>query len=525
VVSGGVAACLDVGVARLGVVAAGRGFSAGTIENYRVAREHWGVAIDVKGKGRRWLYLPTPMQVLGHQSTEPYVLLGGARGGGKSQFLRWEFHRRCLAVPGYQAIIFRRLLEELKLYHIKRARKEVELLTGGRGRLVGDDYIDYGNGSQLHWGHAKDVGDEGKYLGSEWDGIGVDQKEQFVPSQLVDIYASGRSAEIAGVTSVVRGTANPGGPDPQWIIDRFLTKQVPDEEGLAYRPEEWRYIPARVYDNPYLMDRDGSFRTYEARLAQYGPVRRRQMLLGDWGAREGQFFPELLEHHHKRTMDVPAGARVFAGLDYGYNKPAAVVFAAMGQDGRLLVLGDIKDVQKPLFASAQAKGESNGEFRARSERTIAGMIQKWCRERGVTLHTLACDPDLDKHKTGVETGIAGLRRAGLPAIAADNARYLGWLRLRAWWQDAPDGLPWCVLSPEARYTWRSLTTIVCDKADPDDCDTDGDDHGADALRYLVMGMPAPASARVFAADHPKGSIGALIKGTQRTKGRRVARIL
>jgi hypothetical protein len=202
-----------------------------------------------------------------------------------------------------------------------------------------------------------------------------------------------------------------------------------------------------------------------------------------------------------------------------------VSFAAITPDGRLVFKKDLKGIQTPLFPAAQAKGEANAEFDRRAERTVAGLIHKYCRDQGITLHALFCDPDLDKHKTGVETGIAGLKRAGLPAVAADNARYLGWLRLRAWFQDAPDGLPWCVIDPEAAYLWRSLTTIVCDKTDPDDCDTDGDDHGADSARYLVMGMPAPASARAFAADHPKGSVGAMIRQTQRRQGRKVARIL
>jgi hypothetical protein len=502
------------------------GWSDAKIALYKELRDYYGIRVrDAKTGEERFVYRPNPIQVLGHQATEPFLLLGGARGGSKSEWLMREGTKRCLATPGTQAILFRRLLEELKLHHIKRLRRGLDLLTNGKGRLVGDDFVDWGNGSILQFGHAKDVGDEVKYLGSEWDLILIDQIEQWLPSQLVDIFAAGRSAEIAGMTSVVRATANPGGPDPQWIIDRWITKDVRGDEGIAYRPEEWRYIAARVYDNPFLMDRDGSFKTYEGRLAAYGPIRRRQMLLGDWGAREGQFFPELLEHHHKRSVDVPGDARLYAGLDFGYNKPGAVVFCAMTRDGRLVVLGDIKFTQTPLFASAQAKGESTAEFRARSEKTVAGQIVKWCRERGRTLHTLACDPDLDKHKTGVETGIAGLRRAGLPAMAADNARYLGWLRLRAWWQDAPDGLPWCVISPEARYTWRSLTTIVCDDSDPDDANSEGDDHGADALRYIAMAMPAPASAVSFAADHPRGSVGALIKQTQRQRGRKVARIL
>jgi hypothetical protein len=486
------------------------GWKPAAIEQYRKARDYWGVR-DPREKGK-WLYQPTPMQVLGHEAREAYVLLGGARGGGKSAYLRWEMHRRCLAVPGTMAILFRRELEELKLYHITRGKKEILILTTGpdgkpRGRSVGDEYLDYGNGSRAYWGHAKDVGDEAKYLGSEWDDINVDQMEQFVSSQLVDIFASGRSAEIAGMMSVVRGTANPGGPDPQWIIDRFLTKKVPGADEMAYQPSQWRYIPARVYDNPYLMDPDGSFRTYEGRLAQYGPVRRRQMLLGDWTAREGQFFPELEEARHRVTVAVPEGSKWMVALGYGYHTPGCLLAVAITPQGRLVVTHEQSFQYEPLGA-------------------VASRITMLGKKLGVTWATVACAPTLEPTTTTVETAVQTLRRAGVPAVAVDKAPYVGWLRLRAWWANAPDGQPWCVVDPSCETLWRALTTAVCDPTKPEELHRlSGHAVAAEALRDLVMSMPQPSAQRAAAADHPKGSVGAMIKQAQRTGGKRVARIL
>ncbi len=481
------------------------GWKPAAIEQYRRAREYWGVPHP--GEKGKFLYQPTPMQVLGHEARELYVLLGGARGGGKSAYLRWEKHRRCLAVPGTMAILFRRELEELKLYHITRAKKEILILTQGKGRSVGDEYIDYGNGSRLYWGHAKDVGDEAKYLGSEWDAIGIDQMEQFVASQLVDIFAAGRSAEIAGMQSIVRGTANPGGPDPQWIIDRFLTKQVQSADAIAYQPNQWRYIPARVYDNPYLMDPDGSFRTYEGRLAQYGPVRRRQMLLGDWTAREGQFFPELDETRHKVACAVPDGSRWLVGLGYGYHAPGALVVAAITPAGRLVVMRE-------------------QTFQYEDLAKVAERITALSADLGVTFHTVACASTLDPSTATVETPATTLRRLGVRAVAADHAPLVGWLRLRAWWADAPDGRPWCVVHPACETLWRALTTAICDPKKPEELHKlSGNPAAVEALRDLVMCMPQPAPVRQGAPVHQPGSVGAMIKQAQRSGGKRVARIL
>jgi hypothetical protein len=426
-----------------------------------------------------------------------------------------------MQVPGYRAILFRRLHEELKLYHVDRSRREVKWMTNGHpdARVVGDDECLYPNGSLLKFGHCKDAGDEEKYLGSEWDAIGFDQMETFLPSQIVDIMGSGRST-TEGITSLVRGTANPGGVAPQWIIDHFLDKSPPEDDRLAYDPADWRYIPARVYDNPYLMDSDGSYKRYESRLAQYGEVRRRQMLLGDWAAREGQFFPELLEATHQAIRPIPKGTRFYGGLDFGFNRPGCVSIWAALPDGRMYCRWDIKFRGRPLYAAPQERGESAASYRSRAEGTVAYQLKALCEREGIQLYQVFCDPDLDAQKTGGETPVQGLRRVGIPAVAASNNRYLGWLRCRAWFATAPDGAPWAQFHPDAAYTWRSLTGIVSDKTNPDDCDTDGDDHGADCARYLLFARPSPDQRQVGSIKYAKGTWGALIKKSQSQGGAR-----
>ena len=43
---------------------------------------------------------------------------------------------------------------------------------------------------------------------------------------------------------------------------------------------------------------------------------------------------------------------------------------------------------------------------------------------------------------------------------------------------------------------RTLPSLMSDANKPEDVDTDGEDHAADALRYFVMARPSPsASAR------------------------------
>lgn len=463
------------------------------VAQYWALRSHWGIntrPVDKRGKVMEaapvtWHYLPTPHQVVFHQSPEPFVLYGGARGGGKSHALRWDAYRRCLTVPNYRAILFRRMLTELEEYHIDRATREIPMLTGGRGAVV-DHVGRFPNGAKLIFGHCKDVGDETKYLGAEFDWIGFDQWEQFVQSQTVSIMGSGRSV-MEGVESMVRGTANPGGPDPQHLIDLFIEKR--GLEGVdGYEPSRWRYIPARVYDNPYLMDPDGSFRRYVyERLAMYDPIRRQQMLDGDWRAREGQFFREFGDDHvatREELASIGRNATWIRGLHYRYNRWGCVGWYVFLPNGRLLKRKDLKFQGLNLFAPKEAPLETR-------EKTVAYQIQQVDRELGVPANTpLVCAPDLAAED--VEDGLQGLRRVGLKAIAGDHHTYLGWLRLRAWLQAAPGGRPWLVVHPtDCPYTRRSLPTLVEDRSKPDEIDAHGDHAAAHETRLVLMARPAP----------------------------------
>lgn len=47
--------------------------------------------------------------------------------------------------------------------------------------------------------------------------------------------------------------------------------------------------------------------------------------------------------------------------------------------------------------------------------------------------------------------------------------------------------------PDCRYAIRTIPTLIHDKTNPDDCDSDGEDHAADPIRYGVMARPQPTT--------------------------------
>src|SRR5262245_1393642 len=84
------------------------------------------------GKGKttetRWVYVPTPRQAEFDQCRAKYVLFGGAAGPGKSHAARWALYRRCLLIPGFEALLLRRTFPELEQTHLRRMEAEAGLI-------------------------------------------------------------------------------------------------------------------------------------------------------------------------------------------------------------------------------------------------------------------------------------------------------------------------------------------------------------------------------------------------------------
>ena len=472
------------------------------IEQYRLDRDLYGVGLpelDKKGKPVlngtiRWLYRPTPKQVLLHNASAPNVLWGGAAGGSKSTGLRWDAYKRCLSCSGYRVLLMRRLATELFEHHLDLARREVEPL----GARVVENEIRFANGSLIRGGHCQHPGDELRFLSIEYDCIDIDELATLEQSQANEIMSRARTTK-EGVTALVRCTSNPGGAHTIYVVDRWITKTIDRDEDPFYDPADYAYIPARLYDNPYLMDPDGTFTTYEKRLGPLPPQRRDQLLNGDWSAISGQFFPEYKdrwteEGGHLRRLELGHDTKILRTIDWGYNAPGCCLWLALLPDGHLHVANEYR-FERTLAAE------------------VAEKIDRETRDYGwrVTYSVLdpACFPKTGLHGESVAETFA---RAHVPCQEGDNARVLGWQRLRHWLAKAPDGMPWLTIDPSCRYLRRTLPGLVSDSREPEDVNTEGDDHGPDALRYGVMSRPSPSRSPLPQKFLP-GTLGWL-----RTKG-------
>lgn len=478
-----------------------KGWDEAAIERYWFERYQFGLGLEVK-KRATYIHLPTPVQIEAHRHPAPNLLIGGAAGGSKSKWLRSDAYLRGSRMPGFKGILFRRTLTELRDNHIDDIRKDAEVMKPARWDYQETDKVlHFGNGGWLRMAHCENEGDEEKYLSSEYDWIGLDELATFTEKQAIGIMSRARSTK-EGVTAMVRAGTNPGGVHTLWVVDRFIERSVDPERDPYYVPEDYGFVPAKLWDNPYLMDADGTFTRYVRRLGAFSPERRRQMLDGDWGAIAGQFFPEWMPtkagrpwHVQRIEIGKPADLRWFCSLDWGSTSPGCCLWWVGLPDGRFYIAQEYK---------------FNGGAERKTIKDVAGEIKRISTQtlRLKRQPLVYCDPAL-KQRTGQigEAYIDTFRRHGVPMEPSSNNRPHGWQRIRELLQPHPDGEgPWLMVDPSCRYLIRTLPAAVSSKADPEDVDTEGDDHALDTLRYGAMSWPF-AGARSTRGAMPYMSMG------------------
>ena len=430
------------------------------------------------------LYMPTPRAVdfLAAQQTTTRVLYGGAAGGAKSHTLRWGLYRYALAIPDFSALLLRRTYKELDKTHLERMQRELPLL-GGTFRASERAAV-FPNGAKISAGHCETDADFIAYLSTEYDVIVIDELVTFPEGPALEIMSRARTSNAAVHTALggakVWAATNPGGHGARWVKDLFVDREPDPDQYPRYKPDHYAFISAKLDDNPYLDT------NYRDTLEQLPEDRRRQLLDGDWNAWDGRFFNEW-----RSTMDgepwhvdeplIPDGVEWIGSLDWGYNAPGVFGLWAALPDGHYHRANEIK-------------------FQGTPAPQVAGLCHKLIADTcgGARLRYIVADPSMWA-RTGAGRGESiaeTLQRCKLPMRRGDNTRGAnGWQQAHDLLRIAPDGRPWVSINPRCRYFLRTVPMIGQSPHDPDDVNTDGEDHACDDYRYFANSRPSPTRQR------------------------------
>ena len=395
-----------------------------------------------------------------------HTAYGGARGGGKSWAMRRKFILLALRYPGLNLLLLRRTLPELRENHLIPMQRE---LYGFAVYNSAERVFRFPNGSRIKLGYCDTMQDVYQYQGQEYAVIGLEEATHFTEEQMRFLTTCNRTTR-KDFSPRMYYTCNPGNVGHAWVKRLFIDRLYAENEN----PNDYLFIPARIYDNKVLLDADPN---YIRQLEALPEELRRAHLDGDWDVHAGQYFREFSRDRHViEPFEIPSWWRRFRSMDWGYNDPCCVLWHAVDGENRVYTY-------RELYVRETRAGE------------VASMVLEL--SRGESIYYTVASPDMWQKRGAVLSGAGGFEgetlaelftTSGLSLTPADNSRVPGWNRVRDFLAVAPDGRPNWLCFSDCRNLIRQLPALQFDQHNREDA-ADGDDHAPEALRYALMSRP------------------------------------
>ena len=405
-------------------------------------------------------------------SSEREVFYGGARGGGKSYAMLIDPLRYC-DKQHHRGLLLRRSMPELRDMINHSQRLYGQAYPGAKWREQEKEWR-FPSGARIEFGYAENLTDVLRYQGQSYTWIGVDELPQYPTPEIYNFLRSSLRSVDPDIPVFMRATGNPGNVGSLWVKEMFVDPSEPNKafdvhiDTIAGKKSiTRRFIPAKLQDNPYLMQTDD----YMIMLSSLPEVQRKQFLEGDWGAFENSAFPEFnLTTHVVQPFDVPRNWLRFRTCDWGYSSAACVLWIAVDYDNNFWVYREhyTKRVTADIFARQVLEKEHDEYIRY-------GILDSstWAK-RGDAGPSIA--------ETMIHEGCKWR-----PSDRSPRSRVAGKLALHKQLSlDRDTNQPKLKIFSNCTNLIRTLPMLPVDRNNPEDVDTDAEDHAYDALRYGVM---------------------------------------
>ncbi len=421
------------------------------------------------------------------------VLFGGAAGPGKTDCLVAAMTRG-VDHPKYKGLILRRTFPQLQ--EIMDRCHRIYPAMGGTYRATEKRWV-FGSGATIDLGHMQHPNSMYNYQGAEYTRVAFDELTQFLESQYLYLFSRTRSTSPE-LRPQILATTNPGGIGHYWVRERFVT--ITDHGRTYVDPKTGLsrvFVPATIEDNPSLFLNDPA---YLARLEALPEVERMRLRHGIWDAFEGQVFPELSARLHGcEDFEIPPEWERFCVLDWGFSKPFSVGWYAMDYDGVLYRYREWYGCKRETENDLQ--GADMG-LKLQAWEVGKGILD---REGGERIRMRIADPSIwhprpetrrrESHGVTIHEDLVG---QGVYFLKADNDRTHGkqqvHKRLRVETEVDESGEitsehPMVRVFNSCKGWWRTMPQLREDPRNPEDVDTDQEDHIYDEFRYMCMARP------------------------------------
>ena len=448
----------------------------------------------VRLKAKQRLFVDSVWQ--GIRTGDPeYILFGGAAGPGKSYGIRWGavitairiYHEYGLS--GVRQGIFCESYPTLRDRQIDKVRAEFPAWLGHMNEANHDFTLaeEFGGGV-LSFRNLDEVG---KYDSAEFAVLWVDE---LTKNDKATFHRLRTRKRWVGVPhSPFAGATNPKDRGLPWVRKLWIEKDFSGDEDMGLSHAPFLFIPALPSDNDSLPA------SYWDTLNSLPPSLRAALLEGNWYIFQGQAFPEFQRPLHViPTAEVHPLWRRIAGHDWGYNSPGHHLWGAIDPEGGVIIYREYAFRNLDPQEIAQSILFHQGQERITTTWADPSI---WAERRKADLTQEQLDRLLEDGRL-VLSKADQYAKAGLHCQPANNQRIAGKQRIHTLLKPRLDGVPWLRIMENCPILIRTMQNIQLDPDRPEDVLTDYlpeddmRDDAYDALRYLLMGVPAQATPEV-----------------------------
>lgn len=445
-------------------------------------------------QGPRHRYQPYGTAIDAFKFKGPELLYAGPAGTGKSKCLLEKLHAVMLKYPGARGLIVRKTLASLGSTALVTFEEHVakEHLASGEVKWFGGSAKEaacyrYKNGSRIVVGG---MDKSMKIMSSEYDIVYAQESTELTEEDWEAITTRLRNGKVP--YQQIIADANPDVPT-HWLKVRCDTGKT-------------HHIRSRHEDNPILFEQnpDGTTgpltqvgREYMSKLDALTGVRYMRLRKGIWCAAEGLVYEEFDPnvHVHKRIGVPPVSWTRYITVDFGYTNPMVVQFWAEDEDGNLYLYRELYHTKTTVDEMAPKIKEAMNLKKEPRPRMI--ICDHDAEGRAVLERELGMSTKAAK-KT-VEDGIQAVKKrlrineaTGKPGVFLCQDAVIERDK-----ELADKKKPTCTLDEIVGYIWDRGTTIAQNNGKPPkEMPVKADDHGMDAMRYMIAERDLKSRPRV-----------------------------
>lgn len=428
---------------------------------------------------------PNEKQKIAMKCQKKHIGYGGARGGGKSWFVRAKAKMLGFGYAGIRIGIVRRTYPELEANHIRVLVPEITNEELGKYNDK-KRRITLINGSVIEFRYFQNEKDLNKAQGNEWDILFIDEATQWTERELKMLQACVRG--VNDFPKHIYYTCNPGGIGHAYIKRIFIEKKYKAGEN----PDDYEFIQAKVSDNADLMAADPD---YVALLESLPPKLRQAWLDGDWNTMSGVFFEDFVddpEHYIDRKwthviepFDIPWSWTIYRSYDFGYSKPFSLGYWAISPDGERGAGRAYRFLEWYGWNGVENEGmkwtpDQQFAYIRKLEDTHPAL--KGRKILGVA------DPAIWEASSGTSVADTAMKHR-IYFSPGDHARIPGWMQCHYRFQFDENGIPMVYIFKNCEHFIRTIPLQQYDDTKVEDLNSELEDHVADEFRYFCMTHP------------------------------------